>query len=69
MEEDTESITSVRSKKDDKGTAEDDEDERLGFILNYLTKFYRLKQDKWNKMIAIEENKVFFIHSKTAVNC
>lgn len=42
-------------KKKDK---DDDEDDRLEFLLTYLTKSYRLKQDKWNKMIAIEENKV-----------
>lgn len=36
----------------------DDEDERFEFLLSYLTKSYRLKQDKWNKMIATEEYKV-----------
>ncbi|XP_028130568.2 dynein beta chain, ciliary-like [Diabrotica virgifera virgifera] len=37
--------------------AEDGEDDRLEFILTYLTKSYRLKQEKWNKMISQEENK------------
>nr|CAH7754609.1 unnamed protein product [Callosobruchus chinensis] len=38
------------------GGAEDDaEDERLEFLLTYLTKSYRMKQEKWNKMIVIEE--------------
>lgn len=43
---------------DDSKKKEDDEDDRLEFLLNYLTKSYRLKQEKWNKMIAIDENKV-----------
>lgn len=51
MDEDDE-----KAKKKDK--AEDDDDERLEFILNYLTKSMRMKQEKWNKMIAIEEYKV-----------
>ncbi|XP_050294546.1 dynein beta chain, ciliary-like [Anthonomus grandis grandis] len=33
------------------------EDERLEFLLNYLTKSYKLKQEKWNKMIGAEENR------------
>lgn len=37
---------------------DDEEDARLEFLLAYLTKSYKLKQEKWNKMIAIEENKV-----------
>lgn len=45
-----------KAKKKEKG--EDDEDERLEFVLNYLTKSMRMKQEKWNKMIAIEEYKV-----------
>lgn len=44
-------------KKKDQQVA-DDEDPRLDFLLNYMIKSYRLKQDKWNKMIAIPENKV-----------
>lgn len=56
MGDDTSSTTSTTStKKDRKG---DDEDERLEFLLNYLTKSMRLKQDKWNKMIGTEEYKV-----------
>lgn len=51
MEEDED-----KTKKKDK--TEDDEDERLEFILNYLTKSMRMKQEKWNKMITIEEYKV-----------
>jgi hypothetical protein len=61
-DEDTKSIRSTKSsksKKDDKGGIEDDEDERLDFILAYFTKSYRLKQERWSKMMAIEENKVF----------
>lgn len=45
-----------KKKKDQQAT--DDEDPRLDFLLNYMIKSYRLKQDKWNKMIAIPENKV-----------
>lgn len=44
--------------KKKEGQKEDDEDDRLEFLLNYLTKSYRLKQEKWNKMMAIDENKV-----------
>lgn len=36
----------------------DDEDVRLEFLLAYLTKSMRMKQEKWNKMIQVEENKV-----------
>lgn len=44
---------------DKKGAdGEDGEDPRLEFLLNYLTKSYKLKQEKWNKMIAIDENHV-----------
>ncbi|ERL93730.1 hypothetical protein D910_11016 [Dendroctonus ponderosae] len=42
-------------KKDDK--QDDAEDERLEFLLNYLTKSYKLKQEKWNKMIGVDENR------------
>ncbi|CAH0551274.1 unnamed protein product [Brassicogethes aeneus] len=35
---------------------EDDEDDRLEFLVNYLTKSYRLKMEKWNKMMADPEN-------------
>lgn len=44
-----------KGKKDD---TEEVVDERLEFILAYLTKSYRLKQEKWAKMIVLEENKV-----------
>lgn len=36
-----------------------DDDPRLEFLLSYLTKSYKLKQDKWNKMIASDENRVW----------
>lgn len=47
-------------KKDDKKKKEEPEevDMRLEFILNYLIKAMRLKQEKWNKMILIDDNKV-----------
>ncbi|CAH1960837.1 unnamed protein product [Acanthoscelides obtectus] len=39
-----------------KDVAEDDaEDDRLEFLLTYLTKSYRMKQEKWNKMIGVDE--------------
>lgn len=44
--------------KKKEGQKDEDEDDRLEFLLNYLTKSYRLKQEKWNKMIGAEENKV-----------
>lgn len=47
-----------KSKKDDKGAVEEEVDDRLEFLLSYFTKSYRLKQEKWNKMLAIDENKV-----------
>lgn len=47
--------------KKKEGQKDDDEDERLEFLLNYLTKSYRLKQEKWNKMIIIDENKVTYV--------
>ncbi|CAH1116455.1 unnamed protein product [Phaedon cochleariae] len=40
----------------------DDEDDRLEFLLTYLTKSYRLKQEKWNKMLALEENKKMILN-------
>ncbi|XP_076257481.1 dynein beta chain, ciliary-like [Rhynchophorus ferrugineus] len=43
---------------DDKKKSDPDaDDSRLEFLLNYLTKSYRLKQEKWNKMMALDENK------------
>lgn len=54
-DEDTQSI---RSEKKDKKQTSEDEDERLEFLLNYLTKSMRMKQEKWNKMIVIEDFKV-----------
>lgn len=48
-----------------------DEDLRLEFILNYLTKTMRLKQEKWTKMIAIDEFKVslFFVRAHLIQLC
>lgn len=37
---------------------QDDEDPRLEFFLNYLVKSIKLKQDKWNKMMATDEYRV-----------
>lgn len=47
-------------KKDDKKKKEEQEevDMRLEFMLNYLIKAMRLKQEKWNKMLLVEDNKV-----------
>jgi len=42
-------------KKDDK---DDAEDARLEFLLNYLTKSYKMKQEKWNKMMGTDEYRV-----------
>ncbi|CAH1128373.1 unnamed protein product [Ceutorhynchus assimilis] len=44
-------------KKKGQDVGEEAEDERLEFLLNYLTKSYKLKQERWNKMIAIDENR------------
>lgn len=33
-------------------------DERLEFLWNYIMKTMRLKQEKWNKMLATSEYKV-----------
>lgn len=33
-------------------------DERLEFLWNYIMKTMRLKQEKWNKMLATTEYKV-----------
>lgn len=62
-EEDTISQASQRTK-----IAEgDDEDVRLEFLLAYLTKTLRMKQEKWTKMMQAEENKVsLFYKSKNA---
>lgn len=70
-EEDTKSIKSTKStksKKDEK-VGEEEEDQRLEFILAYFTKSYRLKQEKWNKMIAIEENKVTLSFNFSSIKC
>lgn len=53
-----EDAVSIRSEKKDKKQVSEDEDERLDFLLNYLTKSMRMKQEKWNKMIVIEDFKV-----------
>ncbi|KAK9702182.1 Dynein heavy chain region D6 P-loop domain [Popillia japonica] len=51
-------------KKDDKKKKEEPEeiDMRLEFILNYLIKAMRLKQEKWNKMLLIDENKKLILN-------
>ncbi|XP_018562388.1 dynein beta chain, ciliary-like [Anoplophora glabripennis] len=49
-------------KKKEEGKQDEGEDERLEFILSYLTKSYRLKQEKWNKMISLEENKKMILN-------
>ncbi|KAJ8925640.1 hypothetical protein NQ315_009485 [Exocentrus adspersus] len=49
-------------KKKEEGKQEEGEDDRLEFILAYLTKSHRLKQEKWNKMIAVEENKKMILN-------
>ena len=54
----TKSTKSSKSKKDEKALDEEEVDERLEFILSYFTKSYRLKQEKWTKMMAADENKV-----------
>lgn len=46
---------SDEKKKDDK---DDSEDARLEFLLNYLTKSYKMKQEKWNKMMGTDEYRV-----------
>lgn len=49
-----------------KGAASDDSDPRLDFLERYVTKSLRLKSDKWQKMLSIEDYKVLLeiiIHS------
>ncbi|XP_060520898.1 dynein beta chain, ciliary-like [Cylas formicarius] len=48
---------SEEKKKDAEKKQDDSEDERFEFIFNYLTKSYRLKHEKWSKMLSIEDNK------------
>lgn len=43
------------------GGGDSEEDPRLDFISEYLTKTMRLKSDKWPKMIGNEEYRVSFI--------
>lgn len=43
-------------KKDD----EDEEDPRLEFLFNYLSKSMKIKQERWNKLLATEEFHVNF---------
>jgi hypothetical protein len=46
------------SKKDEKGKAEDPEDNEskvLEFLQQYLQKSMRIKPDKWQKMIATDD--------------
>lgn len=56
-EEDTVSQASQKTKV----VEGDDEDVRLEFLLAYLTKSFRMKQEKWTKMMQAEENKVEYI--------
>lgn len=42
------------------GEGDEDEDPRLLFIMNYLMKSMKIKQERWNKLVAIEENRVSF---------
>lgn len=60
-DDDTKSVKSGKSRKEDGDKKDDDEDERLEFILAYLTKSYRLKQEKWNKMISVDEYMVAYL--------
>lgn len=39
----------------DKKDKDDNEDPRLEWIFNYLTKTLKLRQEKWNKMIGTDE--------------
>ena len=48
----------MESIKKRENIPEDEIDYRLEFVLNYLMKAMKVKQEKWNKMIAIAENKV-----------
>ncbi|XP_057654279.1 dynein beta chain, ciliary-like [Diorhabda carinulata] len=49
----------------DKKAEDEGEDDRLEFILTYLTKSHRLKQEKWNKMIQQEEYKKLIMNFLT----
>lgn len=42
----------------DKKAVEEDEDPRFEFICNYLIKSIKIKAEKWNKMVLVEEYKV-----------
>lgn len=57
MAEDEDDSVSQASQKT-KVAEGDDEDPRLEFLLMYLTKSLRMKQEKWTKMMQAEENKV-----------
>lgn len=51
-------MAEAKADGDKKKTEGDDDEARLEFLLNYLTKSMRMKQEKWNKMIQIDENRV-----------
>lgn len=55
-DDEEETVSQAPEKK--KGGEGDDEDSRLEFLLAYLTKSLRMKQEKWTKMMQLEENKV-----------
>lgn len=55
-DDEDETVSQATEKK--KGVEGDDEDSRLEFLLAYLTKSLRMKQEKWTKMMQLEENKV-----------
>lgn len=46
--------------KDGKQDDEEEVDYRLEFILDYLTKAMKIKQEKWSKMIILEDCKVSY---------
>lgn len=55
---DDEEETASQAGDRKKAAEGDDEDSRLEFLLAYLTKSLRMKQEKWTKMMQAEENKV-----------
>lgn len=58
MADDEDDVVSQSSQKTKQVVEGDDEDARLEFLLAYLTKSFRMKQEKWTKMMQAEENKV-----------
>lgn len=62
-------------KKANKPEDEDEEDPRLEFMFNYFSKSMKIKQERWNKLIANEEFLVnlsiihiFALHVNLSVN-